>query len=413
MQQKRMECFRQFLDDLVWIKHQFLSGIRDSTEAGSLWGMMRGVKGVRKSIHQSLLAKGLGLRLLCWGFKRVQQEIPWKEARTLQIGSVAFRPGQCTSPQSLSQTIWPRWASTQFPTLPIVETLCYVSLWPNKRQHVIYIIIYIYFLDGRLCEVGAIRRGIRIIRLWGLDSSVKVDGATTWQACVNSGIFLCLPFNSSALYFHQTPTRRYGHASTPPWSLPITGQRNMHSRRLWNGMFDRHRAEITVMQFTGHSLPVHPFVTAPWDFYLVPYCQPSSPTRSLPITGHRNMHFRRLWNGMFDCHRAGITVMQFTGHSLPVHHFVTASWDFYLVLYCQPSCILHLLSVTFAYSLSSPAAVMRQLRRWKRLWRRSLINSDKRTSMGPSRSFWKGTTSALKPEEITSKGTRVSCVYYQ
>ncbi len=47
---------------------------------------------------------------------------------------------------------------------------------------------------------------------------------------------------------------------------------------LWNGMFDRHRAEITVMQFTGHSLPVHQFVTVPWDFNPVPFCQPSSPT---------------------------------------------------------------------------------------------------------------------------------------
>ena len=36
---------------------------------------------------------------------------------------------------------------------------CYVSLWSNKRQHIIYIKIYIYFLDGRLCEVGTIRRG--------------------------------------------------------------------------------------------------------------------------------------------------------------------------------------------------------------------------------------------------------------
>ena len=26
---------------------------------------------------------------------------------------------------------------------------------------------------------------------------------------------------------------------------------------LWNGMFNRHQAEITVMQFTGQSLPVH------------------------------------------------------------------------------------------------------------------------------------------------------------
>ena len=32
--------------------------------------------------------------------------------------------------------------------------------------------------------------------------------------------------------------------------------------------------------------------------------------------------------------------------------------------------------------------------------------------MGPSRSCWNG-TSALQPEEITSKGTTVSCVYYQ
>ena len=60
---------------------------------------MRCVGGVRKSIHQSWLAKGLGLGLQCWGFKGVQEEIPWEEASTLQIGSVAFPPGQCTSLQ--------------------------------------------------------------------------------------------------------------------------------------------------------------------------------------------------------------------------------------------------------------------------------------------------------------------------
>ena len=59
--------------------------------------MMRGVGGVRKSIHQSWLAKGLGL--LCQGFKGVQEEIPWEEASSLQIGTVAFLPGQGTSPQ--------------------------------------------------------------------------------------------------------------------------------------------------------------------------------------------------------------------------------------------------------------------------------------------------------------------------
>ena len=72
-----------------------------------------------------------------------------------------------------------------------------------------------------------------------------------------------------------------------------------------------------------------------------------------------------------------------------------------------------LLPVTFGYSLSSEAVIMRQLRRCKRLWQRSLTCSHKRTSMGFSRSCWNGTTSALQLEEITLKGTRVPCVYYQ
>ena len=166
-----MECFRLLFDHLAWIEPEFLSGIRDSRKAGSLWWMMRGVGGVRKSIHHSWLVEGLGL--LCWGFKGVQEETPSEEASTID---------QSTTP-SLSQTIWPRWASSQFLSLPLVQTL---------------------------------------------------------------------------------------------------------------------------------------------------------------------------------------------------------------------------LPVTFAYSLSPEAVVMRQLRRWKRLWRRSLTRSHKRTSMGPSRSCWDGTRSALQPEEITS-----------
>ena len=66
---------------------------------------------------------------------------------------------------------------------------------------------------------------------------------------------------------------------------------------------------------------------------------------------------------------------------------------------------------TFGYSLSSEAVVMRQLRGWMGLWRRSLTRSHKRTHIVLFRFCWNGTTSALQPEEITSKGTRVSCVY--
>ena len=99
MPQKRMECFRLHFDHLSRIEHEFLSGIRDSRKARSLWGMMRGVGGVRRSIDQSWLAKRLGFGLLFWGFKGVQWEIPSEDASTLQIGSVAFLAGQCISPQ--------------------------------------------------------------------------------------------------------------------------------------------------------------------------------------------------------------------------------------------------------------------------------------------------------------------------
>ena len=89
-------CFKLglLLDHPAWIELQFLSDVRDSRKAGSLWVMMRGLEGVRESTDQSWLAKGLEL-----GFKGVQEEIPSEEASTLQIWSVAFPPGQCTSPQ--------------------------------------------------------------------------------------------------------------------------------------------------------------------------------------------------------------------------------------------------------------------------------------------------------------------------
>ena len=187
-----MEGFRLLFDHLAWIEREILSGIRNSRKAGSLWGMMRSVAGVRKSIHMSWLAKRLELGLLCCVFKGVQGEIPSDEASTLQMGSVAVPTGQCTM-QLHPCHRWPKWASRLFLSHPIVQSL---------------------------------------------------------------------------------------------------------------------------------------------------------------------------------------------------------------------------LPVTFGYSISSEAVVMRQLRRWKRLWRRPLARSHKRTSIGPWRSCCNGTTSAWQPEEITSKETIVSCMYY-
>ena len=57
-------------------------------------------------------------------------------------------------------------------------------------------------------------------------------------------------------------------------------------------MFDCHRAEITVMQFTGHSVPVHQSMTVPRDFTLSHFVNQAHPHQW-------NMHFHRLWNGIF------------------------------------------------------------------------------------------------------------------
>ena len=69
---------------------------------------------------------------------------------------------------------------------------------------------------------------------------------------------------------------------------------------LWNGMFDRHQAEITVMQFTGHSLPVHQSMTV---HGILP-CPISSAKPAYAISSHnchRNVSLpsgASLWNGM-------------------------------------------------------------------------------------------------------------------
>ena len=122
MPQKRMECFRLLFDNLAWIEHQFLSGIRNSRKPGSLWETMRGVGGVRKSIHHSWLAWWLGLRLLCWSFKGSsgRDSVGRGQHSSNQLSGISTRTMHQSTTPSLSQTIWPRWASRRFLTLPIV-----------------------------------------------------------------------------------------------------------------------------------------------------------------------------------------------------------------------------------------------------------------------------------------------------
>ena len=151
MPQKRIECFRLLLDHHAWIEHQFLNGIRDSKKGRESVRDDEKCGWSKESIHQSWLAKGLGLGLLCWGFKGVQDEIPREETRTFQIGSVAF----------------PRWASR-----PIVQTLLPVT--------------FAYSLSSE----AVVMRQLRWQRLWRACQLTQKDfhGALQPEEITSTGI---------------------------------------------------------------------------------------------------------------------------------------------------------------------------------------------------------------------------------
>ena len=86
------------------------------------------------------------------------------------------------------------------------------------------------------------------------------------------------PYHTSSLTVLNSPGNCTGTQLARQTQLRYIIIQRPHDRPLdlWNRMFNRHQAEITVMQFTGHSLPVHYSVVAPWDLHLVPYYKPIS-----------------------------------------------------------------------------------------------------------------------------------------
>ena len=127
MPQKRMECFTLLFVHLAWIEHQFLSGIRDSRKAGNLWGM-RIVGGVRKSIDQSWLAKGVRVKVTMLRFSGSsgRDSLGRGQHSSNRISGISTRTMHQSTTPSLSQTIWPRWASRQFLALLMFRPC---SLW--------------------------------------------------------------------------------------------------------------------------------------------------------------------------------------------------------------------------------------------------------------------------------------------
>ena len=141
-------------------------------------------------------------------------------------------------------------------------------------------------------ERGFVNSGI----LFSLSSSVQFVG-------------LILPSNSHA----EIKTRLYASAI-----FPISGDWDVLLPLIWNGLCDRRRAEITVMQFTGHSLPVHHWSGTFILSHIISRAHLRAFFRLLAIG---MCHTRYLRNCRCDHHRAEITIMQFIGQSLPAHHF--------------------------------------------------------------------------------------------
>ena len=84
---------------------------------------MRGMGGVKKSIHQSWLAKGLGLRLLCWGCRYeiieemkeavtkvidtlTQEDFHWAFQKLLERYNNRLQPEEITSKGSLVSRVY-------------------------------------------------------------------------------------------------------------------------------------------------------------------------------------------------------------------------------------------------------------------------------------------------------------------
>ena len=99
--------------------------------------------------------------------------------------------------------------------------------------------------------------------LSGTYSHSSLLSQTGLQTCWGSRGPLLL--GSGFLYHKLSLTHLISNSDflSPPSYIIINRPLN-----LWNGMFDRHQAEITVMLFTGHSLPVHQSMLVPWDFTL-------------------------------------------------------------------------------------------------------------------------------------------------
>ena len=121
--------------------------------------------------------------------------------------------------------------------------------WPQSygRQRCVFLVLH-----G--CSTGALESAgcwLSLLHRVYLLTSTRLSPLARWTQLTGTQlssvqfIGLILPSNSHAVIWTRLRNS---------FRYLATGM--CHFRFLWNGLCDRHRAEITVIQFRGHSLPV-------------------------------------------------------------------------------------------------------------------------------------------------------------
>ena len=128
--------------------------------------------------------------------------------------------------------------------------------WPQSygRQRCVFLVLHgcsTGALESAGCWLSLLPRVPLRLQLYFLSSFSPVCLLARWTQLTGTQLFsvqfvgLILPSNSHAVIW--TRLRNV-------FRYLATGM--CHFRFFWNGLCDRHRAEITVIEFRGHSLPV-------------------------------------------------------------------------------------------------------------------------------------------------------------
>ena len=128
MPQKRMECFWLLFEHLVWIEDQFLRGIsfewhkRFKEGRESVRNDERCVRSKEVRTPQ-LIGQSVIVTMLTFLGRSGRASVGRGQHSSNLVSGISNRTMRQSTTPSLSQTIWPRWASRQFLSFPIGQTL--------------------------------------------------------------------------------------------------------------------------------------------------------------------------------------------------------------------------------------------------------------------------------------------------